>query len=52
MDNGARGAILGTYAVYIPAGIPQYYPRPTYYLPAIVYRVITTTAINEVMANM
>jgi hypothetical protein len=52
MDNGARGAILGTYAVYIPAGIPQYYPRPPYYLPAIVYRVITTTAINEVMANM
>jgi len=44
MDNGARGAILGTYAVYIPAGIPQYYPRPPYYLPAIVYRPITSTA--------
>jgi hypothetical protein len=52
MDDGARGAILGTYAVYIPAGIPQYYPPSPYYLPAIVYRAITSTAINELMANM
>jgi hypothetical protein len=52
MDNGTRGILLHIDAVYIPAGIPQYYPHPPYYLPAIVYRVITTTAINEVMANM
>jgi hypothetical protein len=52
MDNGARGAILGTYAVYIPAGIPQYYPRPPYYLPAIVYKPITSTAPIDATIKM
>jgi hypothetical protein len=52
MDNGARGILLRTHAVYMPPAIPTYYPPSPYYLPAIVYRATTNTAINEVMANM
>jgi len=52
MDNGARGAILGTYAVYIPAGIPQYYPPSPVYLPTIAYMAITSTAPIDAIMKM
>jgi hypothetical protein len=44
MDDGARGILRSTYAVYIPAAARPYYPPSPYYLPAIVYRPITSTA--------
>jgi hypothetical protein len=52
MDYCARGYLCDIYAGGIPAAARPYYPPSLYYLPAIVYRAITNTAINELMANM